>query len=304
MKADFKMEVLGTSATLLAGTEIGLGSALHSAHVPFSGHFLSLNQSFILSRTSFMLRGHSGTRQSGFDISVVVALLKSLSPVGKKLTPMLAISTQGFLFSIGTTLFGNTPIGCLCGSLLLSLWAFAQPLLIYLLIFGSTLIAALSHLLEQIAESFSIEAKNLYLVLFGLVLLKALLASAVAIAAFWLPEKAVLSYLLKFNTKSSTPIRAQRAAYQASRPSLAALRDLLNPYFFLSLCMTLGFFFFVESSQVSLIWQLLRPISVGYIIFYILRIFPAKEWVRCLERTPLRRWAPLLNATLEKSNRK
>src|SRR5687768_9797676 len=133
-------EHVGKAAVTLSVVEVGLGSFLHSLHIPFSGHFLSLNQGFVIARAA---KEAKALPTSGFipmHVSNVAAILKSLSPVGKKLTPMLALSAQGSLFTVGTMLFGITPLGFTVGMILLSVWAFLQPVLIYLLLYGKTLV--------------------------------------------------------------------------------------------------------------------------------------------------------------------
>src|SRR6185295_7221686 len=84
-------------ATLLSLTEVGLGSVLHAMHIPFTGQLLSLNQIAVLSHATKM----HPEKSAPLTISVVAALLKSLSPIGKRLTPMLALTMQGLLFTFG-----------------------------------------------------------------------------------------------------------------------------------------------------------------------------------------------------------
>ena len=90
-------EEIGKQIASLALIEVGLGSLLHSLKIPLSGHFLSLNQTAFLSRSSFKLN----SKKAPLEISLTASILKSLSPAGKKLTPMLAIAAQGLLFYIG-----------------------------------------------------------------------------------------------------------------------------------------------------------------------------------------------------------
>src|SRR5262245_25316383 len=115
------IDVCGTYAALLSASEIGLGSILHTFQVPFSGHFLSLNQIFILSRASTEV-GRNGSLLIPGSISFIAAALKSLSPSGKKLTPMLAIGMQGILFNTGIVLIGHNIAGRIFGACIASLW--------------------------------------------------------------------------------------------------------------------------------------------------------------------------------------
>ena len=112
-----------TELTLM---EIGLGSFLHSFHIPFSGHLLALNQCFILNRAVIVGR-NSASPFLAMTISNTAAILKTLSPRGKRFTPMLAISVQGLLFNLGLLLFGAHFLGRCIASMLLSLWPMVQP---------------------------------------------------------------------------------------------------------------------------------------------------------------------------------
>src|SRR5690606_16777658 len=122
--------------------EIVIGSFLHNFRVPFAGHILSLNQGAFLCRISTKSENRITAAQSSYEVSVVVAMMKSLSPSDKKIGPMLSISMQGFLFSFATFIFGKNTIGQMFSMIFLSIWAFLQPLITYFLIFGWSLVGA------------------------------------------------------------------------------------------------------------------------------------------------------------------
>ena len=162
-------EEVGKKAALLSAIEIGLGSVLHGLHVPMAGHVLSLNQGFILSRAQVELQDK---RAAGL-ISTTAALLKSLSPAGKKLTPMLAIAMQGQLFGLGSMLLGNNMLGHSLGMLLLCVWGFIQPLFFYALVFGETLWGMSEFYLQQLQLIMpSLRVQDVVRVLLGVVVLK------------------------------------------------------------------------------------------------------------------------------------
>src|SRR5688572_7807052 len=89
---------------LLSSSEVGLGSLLHGLHLPLAGHFLSINQSVLLTLAS----QESQQRKLAFCdcslVSVLSAALKLLSPMGKKITPMIAIALQGVFYSLSLLL--------------------------------------------------------------------------------------------------------------------------------------------------------------------------------------------------------
>ena len=93
-----RAELIGLWAATLSIAEVGVGSFMHAFHIPLTGTFLSLNQAAFLTRLTKLNQHRDDARGLAFDVSTVTALIKSFSPIGKRLTPMLAISVQGLLF--------------------------------------------------------------------------------------------------------------------------------------------------------------------------------------------------------------
>lgn len=288
---------IGKGAAILSAAEVGLGSLLHSMHVPTSGHWLSLNQSFWLSRTHFALRGERDSKWAPLTVSNVTACLKSLSPAGKKLTPMLAISAQGTLFNLGTVVLGGTTAGAIIGAVLLSFWAFIQPLAIYYLIFGNTLIDALKAAFSKLQEVVPFSSEQALWIAVSIVGLKALLAAATVVLAAKLPRQSVESYrqrLLKAANLSRT-LRPETPPGGTSRGiAKAAARDLVNPLFLISLALTAAFFIWAESSRSQLIWGLLRPLAVGFAFFFGARMLPLTNAAAKLESRGFTKFAEAL----------
>lgn len=281
------VDVAGQDAALLSAIEVGLGSFLHSFKVPLSGQFLSLNQIFFLSRSTLKLKGVRAARSIGFQISVIVAMLKSLAPAGKKLTPMLAIAMQGLLFSLGTLLLGVNPIGLVLGATLSSLWAYFQPALLLLLMFGSSLIDVSKYFLEKMSEFTFVSQENLLWVVAGMISLKILLSWSLILAALRLPESTVVRYqkkLMEFRMRKEAPEASPKPVTSPQRLIfLGALGDLTNPLFLISLALTGVFFMFAESSKSQTIWTVLRPLCIGFCFFYLMRWLPvlgAEKWLQ------------------------
>lgn len=287
------VDEIGKCAALLSVVEIGLGSILHSAHIPTSGHWLSVNQAFWLSRATYQLRNERDARLAPMTISNVTASLKTLSPAGKKLTPMLAISAQGGLFNLGTLLAGRGLVGTALGSVLLSVWAFIQPVAIYYLIFGGTLIEAYVKLYKKTQEVFHFSDEQALYALVAIIGGKALIAAAIAAAAYWLPQRRVDVVRDKLTGAANRVVRESRPV-GSIHPARQALRDLFNPLFLVSLALTLAFFVWAESSHSQLIWAVVRPIAVGFLIFFGVRVLPAERALAALERMGFHRFAAAL----------
>jgi len=281
------IDIAGREAALLSAVEIGLGSLLHSFKIPLTGYFLSLNQCFILSRASLKSRH----RTLSFFISNIVAVLKSLSPAGPRLVPMLAISMQGLLHSVGTLLFGANLIGIIVGSVLSSLWSFLQPVAMYYLIFGKTLVDAGQHF-------FSSGSTYWFYLLAGLVLLKMFLAFLLAWAAYLLPDRIFTRYQLALSRFSSSP-RRPPPGEGVREKIILALKDMTHPLFLISLVLTAVFFFVVDAKATQVIWGLLRPLAAGFILFFLIRFISLEGWLQKWTAQRTSRFSQTLQKTVE-----
>ena len=280
-----RVELAGKQGAILSVIEVGLGSILHGLRIPFSGHALSLNQGFILTRAV-----RKGQRASlGAEISAIAALLKSLSPAGKKLTPMLAIAAQGQIFTFCTAIFGIGLPGALIGMWALSLWAFLQPVLTYLLLYGKTIIHVGEYFIGQLQRVLPFEAENLLWILAGVILVKLVLATAVTLLAFRLSESAVEEYQNRMLKAGKH--RAKRWLTDVGELSFGerlrlAIKDLCHPLFLLSLFMTGIFFWFANSSLSETIWGLMRPLAIAFLVFFSVRMISFDRLVRKLQEEP------------------
>lgn len=296
---------LGPEAALLALCEAGIGGLLHGAHVPLAGYLLSTNQGFLLTFgvRRFRAAPRSYAPASPFLVSSVAAMLKTLAPAGKKLTPMLAISVQGGLFALGPALCGPTLVGAALGSAIASTWAFAQPALIALLIFGTPLVDAARETLgrlQRIEMLHGLTPGNLGAALLALVALKAALAVGLAVTAWRLPEGRRRAWQDRLARAGGAVLRRRRTATsREERPALAALRDLLSPLFLVPFGLTALFWAFADGGGESL-WRLaLRPLAVGYLLFFVARALPWGRWLdgaRASRHPRLRHWAEAVDA--------
>jgi hypothetical protein len=276
---------IGNDAALLSATEVGLGSLLHGFRIPLSGQFLSLNQIFLLTFSLRRLRSkrEQWPRLAPMTISNVAALLKSLAPAGKKLTPMLAISMQGFLFGIGTISLGRNLLGCLLGAVLSSLWAFAQPLLLYLIIFGKSLLDVAMYFVEKLSELMPVSIEQIQMALSVMIALKIVIATIIVLIAWYLPESWINRYQKKM-LKMPLKIRAT-----STSPLKGALKDILHPIFLTSLGLSALFFYASDTSWSKLVILVARPLVVAFVLFYLLRVIPMDKLSSWLQRHGMHR---------------
>jgi hypothetical protein len=275
---------IGDLAAAQSIAEIGLGSLLHSFHVPLSGHFLSLNQTVLL---SFAAKSASSRKEAvGLcsGMAAVVALLKSLSPAGKKLLPMLAIATQGLLYSLGVALLGLNVLGVALGASFLSIWGFAQPLLITWLLFGETFFDGLVKLWNDIAKALHLNPELGISIIIGVLIFKATLASVFSVWAF----KARPLWEQKYKNWLSSKSPSLKKTTIPSSGWRGAIGDVLSPWFIFSICFALlVFYFFQNKSFLDGFLYALRILSVSFLFFWLVRSAP-QSWIeRALKKFPL-----------------
>jgi hypothetical protein len=279
-------------AAILSLIEIGLGSFLHAFRIPFSGQLLSLNQIFILTRASI----ETQSKTSPAIISTTAALFKSLSPAGKKLTPMLGICAQGQLFSVGTVCVGNNILGHIIGAILASLWAYIQPFGIYLLLFGKDLIYMIEYFIAKIGKVFTVTTENILSIVFILIGIKILLALILVVIAHYISDEQYAKYQdWALNQKKQIKNETIKTS-----PFLGALKDITSPLFLISILMFIIFFIFSKSDYSSLIWALMRPIAGGYFLFLFLRMYPIENHIKKMKKG---KYKDLLEETIKRIKR-
>lgn len=266
-------DIIGKYSASLSLIEVGLGAILHGFKIPFSGQFLSLNQHLILTLAS---KEKERSRIRSSKISLIASLLKTLSPAGKKLTPMLAILCQGILHSLGQIILGPNFFGFLLGGILLSLWAFIQPVMIYFVLFGNDLIYMIQYFLKKLNKVFVVTEQDLLTVLLSIIAIKVFLSIVVTIFAMKMSDDFLDRYLSKISqiSKKTKPRNNQKKNLS---PVRGVLKDITSPLFILSFIF-MGVFYFYSSHDLStFIWRILRPLAVAIILFYLIRVIPIES---------------------------
>ncbi len=291
MDENKNIEIIGQYGATLSIIEVGLGSMLHTFHVPLSGVFLSLNQGYILCRAAIKGSELEKSTWTTYSVSNIAAVLKSLSPAGKKLGPMLSLSMQGLLFNLGTLLLGTNPVGLCLGMVLLSIWTFLQPLITYYFFFGEKLFSALEYLYQKTLPYHHLKPENLIWLFMALVLAKMLVACLLAVIAWKRKDQSlyIKNYEGEFHRLAKEKMNNEpKVSTLKSHQILLALKDLLRPLFLTSLAMTSLFLYFSDYENSQIAWYLLRPIAVGFIFFYISRTLTLDRFLVRMEKGKFR----------------
>ncbi len=253
-------------AVSLSLIELALGTVLHSFRVPFTGQFLSLNQGFFLTRTTALIENRFKAAKVALEISVVVSIMKSLSPAGKKLGPMISISMQGFLYMMGILIFGSNLIGQSIGLVLLALWAFVQPFVTYFLIYGPDLVLALNYFIKKLNKHTSVTETTLVQVVTVVIVTKLILALLIPILFRYAP-KSLLEKYDQIITLKNVKIKRVKTASTLK----GVIQDLTRPFFLISMFIMFLFFYLTGDDAAIIFWKVLRTIAIAFIIFFLSR---------------------------------
>lgn len=249
MKEPIDPKIVRT-AVHLSGVEISLGSLLHAFHIPFSGHFLSLNQGVFLEQAIEKEKSRYEAFKFILICSNCISLMKSLSPAGRKLGPMISISTQGLLLGSGFLIFGNNLFGRMMGMGLLSFWAFLQPLVSFFLLFGTDLIPAFEYYTEKMEKKFLFSGEQLLYVVLLIIFIKFILAICLPLFSpkitFYLEQKLPKQKKTKYKKRKTNTL-----------------------LFVVSIFLMISFYFFHGHSKSEVFWLTLRPVSIYLLITYV-----------------------------------
>lgn len=301
-----KIEIVGHYGATLSLIEIGLGSLLHAFKVPFSGILLSLNQGFILCRAAILSGSVPQNQWITYSVSNVAAVLKSLSPAGKKLGPMLSLSMQGLLFNLGIVIFGTNPVGLCMGMALLSVWTFIQPLITYYLFFGGQLFTAAEYLFDKTLPYHNLDKKMLLWIFIGVVVTKMLAAIIIGIIAWRTKGEGIYGNnyeagLIKIAREKGVKIDM----HQGPKKNAAwlAIKDLFRPLFLVSIVITGLFLYFSQHDYAQIAWYLMRPVAIGFIFFYFSRTLTLDRWLTKMESGKFRSFSLGCQTALAKIRR-
>jgi nucleoside-triphosphatase THEP1 len=278
---------VGQFGAAAGGFEATVGSALHQARIPMSGLFLSVVQSLVMMYAGDRL----ANRGRVMWVPVISAGLKALSPYGGRLRPMLAITVQGFLFSLAVTVLGWNVVGILVGGWFVGAWAALQGLVLQYLMIGDNLLPALDVMVRWTAE-------YLHLQLPGIVSLIALWTvvcgtlSALATLFAWLRR-----HRLPHRIRTMLDKGARGITGDVGTPSLKAairrgLRDLVRPMFWAPVVLVGVIIIANGSTWEQAMWVVLRAVTVGWVLFSLARLFDPRKLVAWLRRKG--HWGPAM----------
>ncbi len=272
-------------AAVLAAVEISVGSVLHGFRVPFSGTLLSLFQGYFLTIVTKSTSPYEDGLHAASQVSSVAAVLKSLSPMGKKLTPMLAISAQGTLFGWAVWLFGSNLTGVIIGSMMCALWGVLQPLAILAVVarlaFSNATFERLAESYSRLVGSVAVEPFHVlkWLIIWFLIF-KIVCAGLLAVHGWFFSERA-FSLIQKRLIKTSPVVVVDSPIHRS------AFWVFKKPFYLLPLAFTALLLWYAEHSLSAVVIGILRPIAALYLVTFLWRMYTSKISNRNWKKTRL-----------------
>jgi len=170
---------------LWGAIEITLGSFLHSLRLPFTGTFLaSMSAGLLVAQRQF-----TSFRGISIYTGIVAALIKSLSPDGIVIGPMVGILSEAIIVELILLIYPRSVITAVLAGVFCATWATLQGLLHQWLIYGSSIIELYLELIKESQKVLSISnITGIYLIVlfFSIIFL---VSSSVTLFGFFIAKE-------------------------------------------------------------------------------------------------------------------
>ncbi len=278
---------IGVFGAASGGFEVSVGSALHGGRVPMRGLFLSGLQSVVMTYAAHRL----GQRGRVVWVPFISAGLKSLSPAGGRLGPMLAITMQGLLYGGAVTVLGWNAIAVMVGGFLVTAWAAAQGLVLQYLLFGGELLRAYDTVIRWVVERFNISPPGIVVLMTFWCALWGTVGAAVTFLA-WRRRETIPAKLRSLLDRGSQHLRFNHPSPTWRHATMGGLRDLTRPFFWVPLLIVTAVIVVSGSPLESAFWVIARAVTIGVVIFSIVRVFSPQKFIDGLRGRG--HWGPAL----------
>ena len=250
-------ERIGVFGAGSGGVEWSLGSWLHATKFPFVGTVMGSIQASVLALASERI----GRKSLTMWVSFIAAGMKALSPAGSRINPTIAITAQGFLFTLGAMAFRWSRAGIAFGAFLVGVWAALQGFFIQYLILGKSLEKAWDAGIHWLAAKGHFSAPTFW----GVALLLAAANGCISAALTLAVTRPQSRYRAKLESMMESPL-PKPPSKQGS-----VYRDLARPVFWLPLVLVSAILLFAKETPMNVLWMILRAIAVVLVVSGIVR---------------------------------
>jgi len=260
-------ELVGVYGAGSGGVECSLGTWLHAIRFPFTGTVMGSLQAAVLAMAS----SHIGRKELVVWISTISAGLKAISPGRNRVTPVVAITVQGFLFTIGAFVGRWTKLGFALGAFLVGAWAVFQGFVIQYLFFGRALELTFDASATYLHKQVGVNAPNMWVFVGVMCVLNGALAIAVTLLTIGKHKEG----LTKLLSKASTGERSKTTTH------------LL---FWVPLILVTSILFLAREQPGVILWMLMRVLGVSLSLYGLAKVMHRLDYAKLLARFGL--WGP------------
>ena len=260
-------EMVGIYGASSGAIECSLGSWLHAIRFPFVGTVMGSLQAAVLALASNQV----GRKELIVWISTISAGLKAMSPGRTRVTPVVAITIQGFLFVIGATVGRWTKVGFALGAFLVGMWAVFQGFVIQSLFFGRALELTFDAAAEFLHKQVGINAPSMWVFVGLMCLINGALSVGVTLLALTRHREGLTNLLAKASTG------------ERSKSSTRVL-------FWLPLVLVTSMLFLAREQPGVILWMLVRFIGVSLSLYGIAKLIQRMDYGKLFGRFGL--WGP------------
>ena len=250
-------ERIGVYGAGSGGIEWSIGSWLHAAKFPFVGTVMGSIQASVLALASERI----GRKSLTVWVSLISAGVKALSPAGSRINPTIAITVQGFLFTVGATALRWSRFGIAFGAFMVGVWAALQGFFIQYLLLGKSLEKAWDAGIHWLAANGHFSAPNFWLVALLLAAANGCISAALTLAV----TRPQSRYRAKLELMMESPTSKSRSK-QGS-----VFRDFARPVFWLPLVLVSAILLFANETSMNILWMILRATAVVLVVSGVIR---------------------------------
>lgn len=276
---------IGLYSTMAGLTEISIGSTLRTLRVPFKGAFLAYLQNIMMILFGKNLRG-----RGLFWIAAITSGLKSFSPSGGKLRPMLYILVQGGIFSLPIKIFGWNIVSVFTGSLLMGWSTVFLSTSIKYIIYGSSVIEAYVNTFNKLISFLGLPPLTFFQLIVLSMITKGIISALIAVVVYHLNFSKYLEKLeLKIKRVNTNNNKTELPSPASFKKSLSlSFRDLLSKQYIISfIFVSLLIYFFTKVSSSGFAIILIRGLILSWFGFLLARRMNFTAIVSFLRRKKL-----------------
>ncbi len=246
-----KASLLGS---VWAASEIVLGSFLHNLKIPFSGNILTSIAIIVLISFNIVWREKGLFWRAG----IICAVLKTASPSAVIFGPMIAITSQAFLFELWVRVFGRTYLGFLLGAIFAMSWNFIQKIGNYLIFYGLNIVEIYKDLVAYAEKQLQLHFHLTWIPIIILLSIYIVWGSIIGVFAIYIGKKLKKSKPIFWDVKNT-------------HSSLQLFKSNTNSYSILFLIFNILIIFISLFTIHFLKWYLWAPIVITVVVVWAIR---------------------------------